>query len=293
MLENFQLAVIVRVGGQTQLLQVPLHQALQDTLAASWYAQYEAFVDGADEIDFNPGYAPEEDERFSLKDYAPPDWLQNESSQTVQALESIGAHEDLMESVKAIVAFAQNDLGEELVLFQNFSRTHVIQPGRFLFLQNNTYESAQRPGLRLDGKLSAVYLASKNKLLFHNFRTTNTFLPLSDFYEDASEEEIMELLTHNILAPVDAAALAKDANQWFSKRFAMLKESKILDKYTAKEIKAQSRGYEVDIQIKGNKIVFPSEKGAAKRLLQFLNEELFRGPITETLYETNSKKEAD
>ena len=31
----------------------------------------------------------------------------------------------------------------------------------------------------------------------------------------------------------------------------------------------------------------------AKKLLQFLNEELFRGAITETLYETNSKREAD
>lgn len=73
----------------------------------------------------------------------------------------------------------------------------------------------------------------------------------------------------------------------------MLKDSKILDKYTAKEIKARSKWYEVDVQIKNNKIIFPADKTAAKRLLQFLNEELYRGPITETLYETNSKREAD
>ena len=34
-------------------------------------------------------------------------------------------------------------------------------------------------------------------------------------------------------------------------------------------------------------------KGFSKTGLQFLNEELFRGAITETLYETNSKREAD
>ena len=44
---------------------------------------------------------------------------------------------------------------------------------------------------------------------------------------------------------------------------------------------------------RNGKIVFPSDKSAVKKILQFLNEELFRGAITETLYETNSKRQAD
>ena len=62
-----------------------------------------------------------------------------------------------VDSIKGILGFAQDDHGEELVLFQNFSRSRVIRPGRFLFLKNNTYESTERPGLTLDEKLSAVY----------------------------------------------------------------------------------------------------------------------------------------
>lgn len=293
MLENFQLAVIAKSGGKTQLLQVPLHQALQDTLANNWQAQYEAFVIGIQEIDFDAGYSPEEHERFRLEAYDLPDWLASENSQTVPALDAISNNEALIDSVKGVVAFARDDQGQELMLFQNFSRSHVIQPGRFLFLQNNTYESIQRPGLTLDGKLSAVYLAQDNKLLFHNFRTTNSFLPLADFYEEASEQEIREVLNHDRLVAEDPEALAVGANQWFRKRFAMLKYSEILDKYTAKQIQMHSKGYEVDIHIKANKIVFPADKSSAKRLLQFLNEEIFRGAITETLYETNSKREAD
>lgn len=293
MLNNFQLAVIAKKNGQTQLYQIPLHQALQETLAESWQLQYESFVDDIQEIDFDAGYNPEDHERFKLVAYELPAWLQAENSQTVATLDSISQHEDIIDSIKGIAAFARNEQGEELILFQNFSRSHVIRPGQFLFLQNDTYETANRPGLTLDGKLSAVYLKLEQKLLFHNFRTTNTFLPLADFYEDASENEIREVLNHDLLAAEDAEALSVDANQWFRKRFAMLKDSKILDNYTAKQIKAHSKGYEIEIQIKNNKIVFPADKPAAKRLLQFLNEELFRGPITETLYETNSKREAD
>ena len=191
------------------------------------------------------------------------------------------------------MAFCRHNTSEELALFQNFSRSHVIEPGRFLFLKNNTYESADRPGLQLDNKLSAVYSPQEKRPLFHNFRVTNTFLPLEDFYEEASEETIRQILSHKHLAPEDVEALAIDANQWFRKRFAMLKYSGVLDQYSPQQIKKRSKNYDVEIQIVKGRIVFPAEKGAAKRLLQFLNEEIYRGAITDTLYETNSKREAD
>jgi hypothetical protein len=293
MLKNFQLAVIAKRSGQTRLFCIPLHQGLQGTLAESWGGQYQNFVNNIQEINFDAGYTPEDHERFKLENYELPAWLENENSQSVGTLAPISQHEDVIDSIAGIVAFARSGQGEELMLFQNFSRSHVIRPGHFLLLQNNTYETVQRPGLTLDGKLSAVYSRTAQKLLFHNFRTTNTFLPLAEFYEEASENEIREVLSHDLLEPEDADALAAENNQWFRKRFAMLRDSGILDNYSAKQIKAHSKGYEIDIKIKGNKIVFPADKPAAKRLLQFLNEELYRGPITETLYETNSKREAD
>lgn len=293
MLENFQLAAIVKRIGQSRLYQIPLHQELQEALAESWSEQHQGFANNVQEIEFDAGYNPEDHERFKLENYELPAWLENENSQTVATLAPISQHEDVIDSIAGIVAFARSDQGEELMLFQNFSRSHVIRPGRFLFLQNDTYETAQRPGLTLDGKLSAVYSRTAQKLLFHNFRTTNTFIPLAEFYEEASENEIREVLSHDLLEPEDADALAAENSQWFRKRFAMLRDSGILDNYSARQIKAHANGYEIDIKIKGNKIVFPADKSAAKRLLQFLNEELYRGPITETLYETNSKREAD
>jgi len=293
MLDNFQLAAIVKQGGQIRLLRVPLLQGLQHTLAETWETQYDAFVDNVQEIDFNAGYQPEQHERFCLQDYDLPEWLADETSQSIADLDPINNNEALIDSIKGIVALARDEDGNELILFQNFSRSHVIHPGRFLFLQNNTYETTERPGLTLDGKLSAVYLSADGKLLFHSFRTVNTFLPLAEFYEEASEHEIREVLEHDLLAAEDVDALATNSNQWLRKRFAMLRDSGVLDQYTARQIQQRSHGYDVDIHTSRGKIVFPADKSAAKKLLQFLNEELFRGPITETLYETNSKREAD
>ena len=293
MLENFQLAVIIKQGSETILLTIPLYQDLQDDLAENWQNQYDRFVVEIQEIDFNAGYDPEGHECFCLKDYTLPLWLVNENSQTVPSLDTISSNETLIESIKGVVAFARNDRSEEVVLFQNFSRSHVIRPGCFLFLQNNIYKTNQNPGMTLGVKLSAVYLPTERKLLFRSFRTVNTFLPLEDFYKEASEQEIREVLGHELLAPKDADALAVGANQWFRKRFAMLRDSRVLDRYSAGQIRERSSRYDVDIHISQDKIVFPSDKPAAKKVLQFLNEEIFRGAITEVLYETNSKRQAD
>lgn len=293
MLENFQLTAIVGQGAQKRLLRIPLHQALQAHLAEQWSEQYQTFIEDTEQFAFNPGYKPEPHERFRLNNYELPEWIADEDSQSVDDLDSLTEHDEQLDSVKGVVAFGRSEGGESLLLFQNFKPSHVIRPGRFLFLQNDTYESAQRPGLTLDDKLSAVYWPNNQTLLFHSFRNVNTFLPLADFYQEASEQEIRDILGHELLQPEDEDALAVNTNQWFRKRFAMLRDSGVLDNYTAEQIRDHSEGYEVDVQVEDDKIVFPAEKRQAKRLLQFLNEEIFRGAITETLYETNSKREAD
>ena len=82
-------------------------------------------------------------------------------------------------------------------------------------------------------------MPADGKLLFHNFRIVNTFLPfLADIYEEASEQQIREVLAHKLLAPEDVDSLSTDSNQWFRKRFAMLRDSGVLE-YSAKQIQAR------------------------------------------------------
>ncbi|WP_447601276.1 hypothetical protein [Nitrospira sp. Nam80] len=293
MLRNFHLAALTKQHDQQELFHIPLHQALQDSLAQTWEKQLAVFADGIEEVAFNPSYTPENHERFRLSDFELPEPLRSIKSVNVQNQSAISEHEETMDSIRAIVAFCRNNAGQELVLFQNFSRSHVIAPGRFLLLQNNTYQTADRPGIQLNNRLSAAYNATEKKLLFHNFRIANTFLPLAEFYEEASEETIRKILGHKLLAPEDVDALAIGANQWFRKRFAMLKDSGVLEHYSVQQIQKRAKNCDIDIKLAKGRIVFPAEKGSAKRLLQFLNEEIYRGAITDTLYETNSKREAD
>ena len=270
-----------------------MHQELQETLATTWETQLAVFLDGTEEIAFDAGYQPEEHELFALHAFEPPEWLAAETSVTIGDLDPINQDEALLASIRGIAGFARDGNGNEVILFQNFSRSHVIRPGTFLLLRDGTYETTERPGLTLDTKLAAVHFPTEQKLLFRNFRTANAILPLGGFYEEASEQQIRELLAHDRLAPVNVEVIATDSNQWLRKRFAMLRDSGVLDRYSAKQIQVRSKGYDVEIRLHKGKIVFPEDRPSAKKLLQFLNEELFRGAITETLYETNSKRAAD
>ena len=292
-LENFHLLAIVNGNSQPKLLRIPLRQELQNNLAESWEIQHQDFVDGVDEVNFNAGYKPEKHERFGIPEYKLPPWFSGINGQTILDLDRLKAKEELFECIQGIAGYGCNSRMDDLMLFQNFTRSQVIKAGRHLLFDSNTFRGIDQPGLTLDRSLSAVYLPLERKLLFKSFRTVNTFLPLSDFYREASGKEIREVLEHEMLEAEDPDALINNANQWFCKRISMLKDSGVLDEYSADEIKERSKGHNISIKVSNGKLAFPAGKGDAKKLLQFLNEELYRGPITETIFETNSKKQAD
>jgi len=291
-LENFQLAAIIKGQPTPTLLRIPLHQHLQTTLASTWDTQYTTFVQDKTETSFSAGYTPEDSELVFINDYVPPAWLRDQSSKTVHLLDPIPKGNDAFDQVIGIAGFALMDTAE-VILLQNFSRSHIIRPNWSLFLDGNTYNTLTTPGITLSDRLTAVYTPVTKRLLFSNFRNTNYLLPLSDYYAEASDQQIHEILSHSHFVIADIRTYTKDSSQWFRKRFAMLHDSKLLDNYSVHDIAKDSHKYDVNIQIEHNKIVFPTNKTDAKKLLQYLNEEIYLGAITNHLYETNSKRTAD
>ncbi|MFI8742940.1 Kiwa anti-phage protein KwaB-like domain-containing protein [Stutzerimonas zhaodongensis] len=294
MLEHLHLVALLKERKHITLRRIPLVAELQAMLTEKWQRQLDDFLLEAQEIDFDPGYTPEAHERFRLEDFALPEVVAAEHSDSVRHLEPIDMQGAEPSQIKAILGFARQDDGSEVLLIQSFSKSHIINPGQFLFFNRNNFESSETPALSLSDHLTAVYYPAQQKLLFRNYRVANTIFNLADFYKEATEDDIKAILAHGKLAPVNVDAIAKGASQWFCKRFALLKDSEILDQYTVAQIINHSNGYDLDIQIDvttgQDRIVFPAEKAPAKKLLQFLNEELFRGAITERLFETNSKR---
>ena len=289
MINDFHLVMVVRNPKRTMLLRIPRHQGLQDQLKESWISDFELMVYELDQIDFRAGYNLKNHQCFRFMSFDLPSWISKHNSITVMSIPEIGRSLETYYSIQGTLAFTKNELGEELILFQNFSRSRVIDPGRFVHIQGETHRINEHHGILLDQKLSAVSLPQERKLLFRNFRAVNSYLPVFEFYRKASEREIRELLNHGILAAENPNTWATEANQWFRTRLLQLKDSGILDRYTAMELKNRSEGFNVPIQVVNDKLVLPSDRVSAKKILQFLNEEIFKGAVTNTLYESISK----
>ncbi len=274
--------------------QIPLTADLQQSIQEEWSSQYSAFCDDIREVPFDAGYKPEEDERFTITGFSLPEQMET-NREGLDTLDPIGVNEQSLHQLNAIFAYATLN-GNEVVIIQRFSRSHILKPGRFMYVRNGTFETASSPALTLGNKPDVVYFPSEQKLVFANFRNANAILPLIDFYQEASESEIRQVLSHPRISAEDIDSLAVNAPQWYRTRFSMLRDSKVLDDYTPSQIKEDAAGY-LDIETIGadedEKLVFPKEKPEARRLLQFLNEELYKGPITEILYETNSNRAAE
>ena len=297
MLNNFHLVAIILNRTRMQLRQIPVSSDLQDELAEDWQFQYDKFVQDIEEIPFDPGYKPDNHERFCEYDYKLPEWLEKEKSLTVSSLGRIRNNQAQMSNIKGITAFARNEHNQELILFQNFKTFQVIETDsiRSLFLRDDTYTNVGTPGFTLDNKLSAIYHSTGRKLLFRSFRNVNIFLPLSEYFREASEEEIREILSHELFSPENLDASVANPSSSFRKKYALLKQSGVLDRFTARQIQSLSEGYDVSIELSADneKIVFPSKKLDALKLLGFLNDEYVRGAVTGIPYITNSKRKMD
>ena len=294
MLNNFHLVAIV-LKRTRKLRQIPMSRDVQDKLAENWQSQYDKFVREIEEIPFDPSYKPDNHQRFCEHDYELPKWLEKENSLTVSGLNRIGQAEIC--KIKGIMAFARNEHNQELMLFQNFKRFQVIDTDsiRSLFLRDDTYTNVGTPGFTLDNKLSAIYHSTGRKLLFRSFHNVNIFLPLSEYFREASEEEIREILSHELLSPENLEASAANPSPSFRKKYALLKQSGVLDRFTARQIQSLSEGYDVSIELSADneKVVFPSKKSDALKLLGFLNDDYVRGAVTGIPYITNSKRKMD
>lgn len=288
MITQLQLTAAVAKGGGRVLYRVPLEQSVQAELATDWAKQLDALVKGKDVVGFDPAYNPEDGEVLRLSDFKMPDWLATLDSQSIVNLKVMGQTKDDLDKIRGLLGFGKVG-GKEVVLFQTFSRSHVLRPGKSLFFEKGVYKSIEQLGMTLGDKLAGV-LMPDGQLLFPTFRSINAIMPMVELYREASETEIREVLSHKNIMAEDAGALAANPSQWFSKRFALLKDSDVLAKFTPKQIQSCAKKYNLAIKVKDGKLVFPAAKTDAKRLLQFLNEELFRGAITEKLYSTNSKR---
>lgn len=181
---------------------------------------------------------------------------------------------------------------EGAYLFQMFSSGNLLENKYVLkfFEEQHNYTRMTDKAFIINNKIQAIY--KDGKLFFKSFPSVSKIFDLTEKMVEATITEVTEFGNKDNLS-VDANWLSVNANTKTRRLIKMVTESGTLDTYMAMDARKRKKiasSVNVEIKIEDGKLVFPSNIGKVNKVLEFLNEDVYKGLITSNIFRTNSKR---
>ncbi len=177
-------------------------------------------------------------------------------------------------------------------LFQLFSSSNLLESKYIVrFLQEErTFNRMREKAFIINNKIQAIH--KEGKLFFKSFPNANKIFDLSSNMIEATTEEL-QAFGNKDTVNVDVNWLITNSNNKTRRLIKMVAESGTLDTFMgmSKQKRTQlAKSVNVDITIQNDKLVLPRSVGKLNKVLEFLNEDVYKGLITESIFRTNSKR---
>jgi hypothetical protein len=280
--------ILCRLNSKTEndnLRRITLSNDLQNQLSEYLSAAID-FFKKAKQIEFNGEYQPNENEvllinnfDFPLKEY--------DNIINIPLLK-----EKEIDYVKYIIF-----LNESSLIFQTFDSRKIIKTEKlYLLYSSETFSKIDKKGLIIDAKIDALFMKNEKKLLFISYHNASRIFDLSIYYREATDKEIEDFKGNSIFKDAEKVDISL-INSRYRKKIFQIINNDVLTKIKnnlntvfnyAKEIQLDEFFEKTE-----SKIIFPQEKKDIEKLISFLNDDLYKSPINDLIYETNSKKKVE
>lgn len=240
----------------------------------------------AEQTEFNGEYKPNEGEVLVINNFQDNSSV-NISKEKTLNIEKINPEE--IEKIKNLM-FVYDDK----IAFQCFDNRKIIRPERpYLIYSGNTFSKIENKGFTVSDKVDAVLLKNEQKLLFESYHNARRIFELNSYYREATNEEIQAFCNENIFK-LQTNIETELFNTRIRKKIYLINKNKLLQTVTQKfDVvfdHAQKFNLGCFFDNENKKIIFPAEKKDIENLINFLNDDLFQSPISDCIYQTNSKK---
>jgi len=275
-----------------RIIRFPLSQDLQEEIQGVFADQLDAFISEIEEeIPFDGRYVPEQDQLLVINEFVDVDGMLDAVANPL-AIEQFNPQTHSLEHVKALFTGIQEN-GNYKVLIQQFENRRLIATkGLAIFFTGNTFQKMHDAGLTLDSKLLAVLEGTTIK--FQSFHFLRRVFDLSDYFNEATNDEVNAFATHDKLFVNDVNAFIENASSLVRKKIALIRQSGVLDNFTSEQIVAAAQTFNLAFETTDDgRIVLPNNKTDLRRLLRFLDEDYYESPLSQTHFVTNSKRVAD
>ncbi|OZA31005.1 MAG: hypothetical protein B7X93_01175 [Hydrogenophilales bacterium 17-61-9] len=286
--------ILLTKDEESPFLRLDLDQAAASGARDLFLAAAESFGRGVEEVvEFDPGYKLHDDECFEIHDFPISDELIGFCRQPLSA-ERVDSSDFADLPINGIVGY-DFSAGQRKLYFQNFDSRRVLIPGRrFAVLpmaDASTFKQLTEPVLLLDANITAVW--DNGNLRFKSFHLAKQLFDLSAYFTEATDEQIAQFVTHTRLQCVDSARFVGACNTWSRTKIALILRGGILDHATGDMIRDAAASVEYEVQMVEDRIVLPEEKSELRSLLQFLDEDIYRGPISRRRLLSSGKRQLE
>lgn len=255
-------------------------------------ATFDAVID--EQIEFDGKYKPDIGEALYINNYDDIDNLEA-SIRNPLGIEEIIPCNNFFTNIKALFSGGEVEGGGIRVMIQYFDKRKIISTnGLSIFHSGDVYKKIEGIGISLDTKLSATL--QDGKLTFFSFHLLRQIFDLSEYYKEATNDDITDFAAMAIFKVHDIEQLINIADSWIRRKISLVQQSEILNNVPLNQMKAVALEFNIPFQTvteDGNEMIqLPSEKPDLKKLLRFLDEDYYRSPLSNTNFVTNSKREA-
>lgn len=244
-----------------------------------------SFYQSQDEILFDGRYKVDTNEIFVIPDFPIPNTIQNALINPL-TIDILNLKTD-KEAIKGIFTGVWNETNKH-ISFQTFDIRKILSQKLTLINSRDTFTKLEDPGLTIDNSIQA--LIHENKMLFYSYHSANKLFDLSDYYKEATNEDLEKFAESNILNFEDNQWFIQNADSIVRKKVALLQKNSILENTSIKDVKKIAKTLDIPLDINDkNQICIPKDKKKLKEIIRFLDEDYFIAPLTQRKCMTNSK----
>lgn len=287
MFEKSSIMVLLDNNEKIEIFKLETSRKAQMAICSKYAEGFVRMSQEKERIEFDGNYKPEVDETLFIENYK----IEQDIVEAVKKPSSIRAFDPTIENQNRIKVIFTGEVkaGKVNIVFQRFKKEQYISNrGVNLFFDKKTFVEDTRFGISISDEIDCIY--SEGDLLFSSYYMARQVFDLKEYYRTATDDEVEDFTKLKKIKFDDTDIFCRQADSHVRKKIASIMDSKVLEKYPAKEIKRIGENTGVSILVKGNKIVIPKEKKQMKILLGFLDEEVYKGVFSNDTYIANSKR---
>ncbi|KJC44255.1 hypothetical protein UB31_21315 [Bradyrhizobium sp. LTSP849] len=275
-----------------RIVRIPLTADVQREMDEIFSGQERRFRTSSEEqIPFDGKYKPDDGECLFIDEYDDIDGL-HEAIATPLGIPQIAADAAEFEMIRALFMGKTHE-GRRIALVQNFDKRRILSNKGFaIFHSADVFKKVEGVGLTIGANLSAIL--EDDRLSFFNFHSARQIFDLTQYFREATDEDLNDFATSEALKINDLATFIATSDNWIRRKVALVMQSGILERIDFEATKASALvfGINIDTEANGDKLalVLPTKKAELKKLLRFLDEDYFQSVLSSTPHLSNSKR---